>query len=211
MERFSPRKIMDSKRPSDRFHGRVRGSRRQCSYPGCAESGEFRAPDPSGQTASPNGPGDYQYLCLDHVREFNAGYDWFDGMSADEILEAQSPLNIWPSETRAFRATGGVDLPPKWADFNDPLDAISVRFQAEKNGRMQKQRADGHFLSPEDRRALKTLGLGDDADRRALRTAYSAMVRAYHPDKNGGNRSYEKALQDVIAAYTHLKSSPAFI
>jgi DnaJ-class molecular chaperone len=44
-----------------------------------------------------------------------------------------------------------------------------------------------------------------------LRSAYSAKVRAYHPDKNGGNRSYEKALQDVIAAYTHLKSSPAFI
>jgi DnaJ-class molecular chaperone len=35
-------------------------------------------------------------------------------------------------------------------------------------------------------------------------------VRAYHPDKNGGNRSHEKALQDVIAAYTHLKKQSAF-
>ena len=61
------------------------------------------------------------------------------------------------------------------------------------------------------RRALKTLGLSEDADRRALRSAYSTKVRAFHPDKNGGNRSYEKALQDVIAAYTHLKTSPAFI
>lgn len=198
---------MDSKRQTDRFHGRVRGSRRHCACPGCPETGEFRAPDPSGQSASPNGPGDYQYLCLDHVREFNAGYNWFDGMSADEILDAQSPLNVWPSETRAFRASGGVDLPPKWADFKDPLDAISTRFKS----RLPKARADGHFLSPEDRSALKTLGLGEDADRRALRTAYSVKVRAYHPDKNGGNRSYEKALQDVIAAYTHLKSSPAFI
>jgi DnaJ-class molecular chaperone len=76
---------------------------------------------------------------------------------------------------------------------------------------MPKERADGKILSPQDRSALKTLGLAEDADRRALRTAYSAKVRAYHPDKNGGNRSYEKSLQDVIAAYTHLKSSPAFI
>ena len=197
---------MDSKRPSDRFHGRVSGSRRHCAHPGCDETGEFRAPDPEGQTASPNGPGSYRYLCLDHVREFNAGYNWFDGMSAEEILDAQSPLNVWPSETRAFRANGGVDSPPRWADFNDPLDAISTRFR----DRMPKEHADGHSLSPADRSALKTLGLGEDADRRALRGAYSAKVRAYHPDKNGGNRSYEKALQDVIAAYTHLKGLRAF-
>jgi hypothetical protein len=198
---------MDSKRPSDRFHGRVRGSRRHCAYPACPETGEFRAPDPGGQAASPNGPGDYQYLCLDHVREFNAGYNWFDGMTTEEILEAQSPLHVWPSETRAFRASGSVDLPPKWADFNDPLDAISTRFSS----RLPKERPDGHFLSPSDRSALKTLGLGEDADRKALRSAYSTKVRKFHPDKNGGNRSYEKALQDVIAAYTHLKRSPAFI
>lgn len=197
---------MDSKRPNDRFHGRVHGSSTVCAHPGCNEAGEFRAPDPEGPPATPNGPGAYRYLCLDHVRDFNSGYNWFDGMSAEEILDAQSPLNVWPSETRAFRASGGVDSPPKWADFKDPLDAISSRFR----DRMPKPRSDGQFLSPEDHRALKTLGLGEDADRRALRSAYSAKVRAYHPDKNGGNRSYEKALQDVIAAYTHLKTAPAF-
>lgn len=197
---------MDSKRASDRFHGRVQGARRRCAYPACAEPGEFRAPDPHGQFASTNGPGDYQYLCLDHVREFNARYDWFTGMSAEEIMAAQSPTHVWATETRAFSATVGVDSPPKWADFHDPLDAISARFRE----RMPKQRAEGHIFSVEDRRALKTLGLGGDVDRRALRSAYSALVRKFHPDKNGGNRSYEKALQDVIAAYTHLKSSPAF-
>ena len=198
---------MASDRSTDRFHGRIRGGGRPCAYPRCREAGEFRAPDPKGQAASANGPGDYQYLCLDHVRQFNAGYNWFAGMTDDEISMAQSPVQFWPSETRAFRANGNVYSPPKWADFKDPLDAIFTRFRS----RLPKERADGHFLSLEDRKALRTLGLGEDADRRALRSAYSAKVRAYHPDKNGGNRSHEKALQDVIAAYTHLKSSPAFI
>ncbi|MBL0925264.1 MAG: J domain-containing protein [Sphingomonadaceae bacterium] len=197
---------MASNHSHDRFHGRIGGSGRQCAHRGCTEAGEFRAPDPEGHAATHNGPGDYQYLCVDHIREFNAGYNWFDGMTAEEIFNAQSPLNIWPSETRAFRPNGGVDSPPKWADFKDPLEAISARFR----DHMPKPRADGHVLSPEDRRALKTLGLGEDADRRALRQAYSTKVRTYHPDKNGGNRSYEKALQDVIAAYTHLKKAAAF-
>ncbi len=197
---------MDSKRPSDRFHGRVSGSRTKCAYPGCRETGEFRSPDPEGPVATPNGPGSYRYLCLDHVREFNSGYNWFDGMSAEEIMEAQSPLNIWPTETRAFRTLGSVDSPPKWADFKDPLDAISTRFKS----RMPKQRPDGIFLTPQDRSALKTLGLDEDADRRALRGAYSAKVRKYHPDRNGGDRSFEKKLQEVVEAYQHLRVSNAF-
>ena len=81
---------MASERSTDRFHGRIHGAGRPCAYPRCHEAGEFRAPDPKGQAASANGPGDYQYLCLDHVRQFNAGYNWFAGMTADEISMAMS-------------------------------------------------------------------------------------------------------------------------
>jgi hypothetical protein len=187
----------------------MRGSRRPCAYPQCKQQGEFRAPNPYGRPPGPNGPGDYQWLCLDHVREFNAGYDWFAGMTAEEISAAQSPINVWPSETRAFRASGNVDSPPKWADFNDPLDAISARFKARVDEARPAVAPNGRMLSGEDRRALATLGLGADADRRAVRSAYSRLVRKYHPDKNGGDRAHEKALQEVIAAYTHLKTAPA--
>jgi DnaJ domain len=193
-----------------RFHGAVGSGEQPCAVLGCHEPGEFRAPDLSGRSASPNGPGDYQWLCLDHVREFNARYDWFSGMSAEQIADAQSPLNVWPSETRAFSAAAGVDFPPKWSDFHDPLDAISTRFRNRVDETAPKPRADGKFLSNEDRKALKTLGLGEDAERKSIRSAYSANVRKFHPDKNGGDRSYEKALQDVIAAYTHLKKSTLF-
>lgn len=185
----------------------MRGSKRVCAHPRCDQPGEFRAPNRYGRPSGPNGPGDYQWLCLDHVREFNAGYDWFEGMSAEEIARAQSPLNVWPSETRAFRAAGTVDSPPKWADFNDPLEAISARFKVRMEERRPDLGANGRFQSREDKRALTTLGLGADADRKAVRTAYSRLVRKYHPDKNGGDRAHEKALQEVIAAYTHLKAA----
>jgi DnaJ-domain-containing protein 1 len=188
----------------------MRGSRRVCEHPRCARAGEFRAPNPYGKAPGPNGPGDYLWFCLDHVREFNMGYDWFEGMSAEQIAQAQSPINVWPSETRAFRASGNVDSPPKWADFNDPLEAISARFKGRVEEAIPQPRADGHMLSGDDRKALKTLGLGEEADRKAVRGAYSRLVRKYHPDKNGGDRAHEKALQDVIAAYTHLRKAPIF-
>ena len=45
---------------------------------------------------------------------------------------------------------------------------------------------------------------------KTVEAAYLDLVRRYHPDKNGGDRSHEKALQAVIEAYTALKSRPAF-
>lgn len=193
-----------------RFHGRVEGVRQACNRPGCPEPGEFRAPDPSGKRPGFDGPGNWQWLCLAHVRAFNAAYNYFQGMTREEIEEAQMPMAGWDRESRAFRATAGVDTPPRWSDFHDPLDAISARFRKRTEEAMPRQRADGLALSGEDRRALETLGLALDADRKALRARYSELVRRYHPDRNGGDRSHEKKLQGVVEAYQHLRRAPAF-
>jgi hypothetical protein len=181
----------------------VSGRAQRCDHPGCAEPGEFRAPPEGGRRHGYDGPGEWRWLCLDHVRAFNGGYNYFAGMSSDEIADEQRPYAGWERETRAFSTNGSP--PPRWADFTDPLDAISARFAARP-----AERADGRPLSDGDRHALKVLGLGTDADRRALRQRYADLVRRYHPDRNGGDRSHEKALQEVISAYTQLKSRPAF-
>ena len=188
----------------DRFHGRVRQADRTCDAPGCTEPGEFRAPGP--RAPGFDGPGDYRWFCLDHVREFNAGYDWFEGMSAEEILRAQSPIHGWDREVRAFSPTAGIDSAPRWADFSDPLEAISGRARM----RRPAARADGHVITPDERRALDVLGLAFDADRRDLRSRYSQLVRKYHPDRNGGDRSFETRLQEVVEAYQVLRRSSAF-
>ena len=196
---------MGSGARTPRFHGRIE-SEAVCSYPGCDAPGEFRAPPADGRRSGFDGPGDWRWLCLDHVRAFNASYNFFTGMSTDEINAAQRPFAGWERETRAF-ATGGADQPPRWADFADPLEAISGRF-----GRMQTEamRSDGKPLSEGERKALRVLGLNKDADRRALRTRYAELLRRFHPDRNGGDRSHETALQEVIAAYDRLKKAAAF-
>ena len=43
----------------------------------------------------------------------------------------------------------------------------------------------------------------------ALRQRYSELVRRYHPDRNGGDRSLEAKLGAVIAAYQTLKGARA--
>ena len=180
------------------------GTERPCEAPGCAEAGEFRAP--GGRGSSFDGPGDYRWFCLDHVREFNAGYDWFEGMTSDEILAAQSPIHGWDRQTRAFSPTAGIDGAPRWADFADPLEAISARNRM----RRPAPRTDGRAVSADERLALEFLGLQLDASRNDLRARYSQLVRKYHPDRNGGDRSYEGRLQQVVEAYQLLRKAAAF-
>jgi hypothetical protein len=188
----------------DRFHGRVETPWRACEWPECTEPGEFRAPGE--RRPGFDGPGDYRWFCLDHVREFNARYDWFAGMSPDEILRAQSPIHGWDREVRAFSPTAGIDAAPRWADYADPLEAISARARA----RQPAARADGKMVTPDERRALEVLGLPLDASRHDLRSRYSQLVRKYHPDRNGGDRSYETRLQAVVEAWQLLRRATAF-
>jgi hypothetical protein len=184
-----------------RMHGRVEGARARCAVPGCEAPGEYKAPL---EAANFDGPGSWRFLCLEHVREHNAKYNYFEGMSPDEITRAQHPLAGWDRPSRRF-AANGADPPPKWSDFSDPLDAISARFGSIRG----RQESASRFSKPEQR-ALSVLGLAEDTDRHSLRQRYSALVRRYHPDKNGGDRSHERRLGEVIDAYQLLRKATAF-
>jgi hypothetical protein len=188
----------------DRFHGRVASKDRRCEAEGCAEKGEFRAPGNRGPGF--DGPGEYRWFCLDHVREFNSGYDWFAGMSADEIFRAQSPIAGWRSETRAFRPDAASV--PRWADFDDPLDAIGAR-ASEIKRRAAGRQSTARF-TPQERQALEAMGLAGDADRKELRQRYSQLVRKYHTARNGGDRSHEAKLGRVVEAYQVLRKAEGF-
>ena len=167
----------------------MEGARDRCAVPGCTAPGEFKAPL---QAANFDGPGSWRFLCLDHVREHNARYNFFQGMSPEEITQAQHPLAGWERPSRRF------------SDGADPLDAISGRF-----GHIRERAKPSRFSKPEQR-ALSVLGLGEDAGRHEVRQRYSGLVRRYHPDKNGGDRTHEAKLREVIEAYQLLRKSAAF-
>lgn len=182
-----------------KFHGRIEGAKDHCAVPGCPHAGEYKAPvEPSDF----DGPGTWRFLCLDHVRAHNAAYNYFEGMSPDEITEAQSPHGGWERSTRAFATVGG-DPPPAWGDFADPLEAIGARFRGGRGEQPSR-------FSREEQRALGVLGLGQGSDLHAVRQRYSQLVRRYHPDRNGGDRSQEGRLGEVIAAWQILKKAAAF-
>ena len=56
------------------------------------------------------------------------------------------------------------------------------------------------------RKALEVLGLDDEARAPQIKARYKELVKRLHPDANGGDRSNEDRLREIINAYNILRS-----
>jgi hypothetical protein len=57
-----------------------------------------------------------------------------------------------------------------------------------------------------ERKALQVMGLGAQATLDDVKAKYKALVKQHHPDANGGDRSTEDRLIEIIKAYNYLKT-----
>src|SRR3546814_18490770 len=88
-------------------------------------------------------------------------------MDADQIMAAQSPTAGWETESRAFRPAGSADLPPRWADFKDPMHALGARFRQRMDAARRPAANPG--LSREEQDAITLRRLSADGDPAAVR------------------------------------------
>ena len=179
-----------------------------CDWEGCDQPGEYKAPK------GVRSEGQYHHFCLEHVRHYNKAFNYFAGMSPEELDEVlHSPPR---PEGRASFATGNADASraagragggggSRLGDrFGDPFGVFArYRYQQSKRPAAERVRP----LNEPDRRALEVLGFARQAKSDEIKMAYKALVKKHHPDVNGGDTSSEDRLRAVIAAYTHLKKT----
>jgi curved DNA-binding protein CbpA len=161
---------------------------RVCEHPGCMEAGLHRAP------RARNRPGEYIWFCLEHVRAYNQSWDWFSGMSADEIYDQRRRDQTWDRPTWAFTGPGS-------RHFHDPFDL----FEEEREETRHRREARRARARTEEDRALAELDLTAPATLDDVKTRYKFLVKRLHPDANGGDIQAEERLKTVNRAYSTLK------
>jgi hypothetical protein len=174
---------------------------RRCDHPGCAEEARFPAPK-----SRERQDGRWQF-CLDHVRQYNAGWDFFRGMSDADIERYQrlDPLGHRP--TWKLGTKPQADEPQVWVkDDLGILAEVGIKLGAER----RRTRAELQ-LEPRERDALLALGFDLTKLTLPLRKAdikaqYKRMVKRYHPDANGGDKAAEERLKTITQAYAFLQS-----
>lgn len=165
-----------------------------CAHPGCQRVGEYRAP------RSRRALKDYVWFCLDHVRMYNAAWDFYRGMSADEIESMRRQDTVgwrptWPFGSKRDRS----------AEEAERVRAAFAKFFGHEEEREQPRaeaRRAAHGVAAE---ALAILSLPPDATPAEVKSRYKELVKRHHPDANGGDKDAEERLKSINQAYSTLK------
>jgi hypothetical protein len=181
-----------------------------CEAPGCKNKGGHRAPKGRGHEK------EYWHFCLNHVREYNQGYNFFQGMAPDAVASYQKDALTGHRPTWKMGANGGSKSKKGKADLD--LDGADDPFHmfSELNGRGKwrpgpgsadaKPKEETRKIFNAEKKALLVMGLGPDATLETVKAKYKLLVKQHHPDANGGDRSTEDRLIEIIKAYNYLKT-----
>jgi hypothetical protein len=164
-----------------------------CENPGCALPGEFRAPQ------SPQNLRAYRWFCLDHVRAYNASWDFYKGMSAHEIESERREDSGWQRPTWPLGRLGAR------APFAEAMEAELNNFAFGQRAK-PSPRPD---LPKDLREALQELDLTWPLTMAVLKARYKQLAKRHHPDMNQGNEQGSEKLKRINLAYATLRGKLA--
>jgi len=184
---------------------RARAEAPACDWPGCRTAATHRAP--KGRLRE----GEYWRFCLDHVREYNASYNFFAGMSDDAVVRYQKDAITGHRPTWKMGVNGRKAGPGSGLYGEDgAVDPFGVFREIGTGGPwrpgFERPAPERRTVRNAERKAFGVLGLETDAASTDIKARFKALVKRHHPDANGGDRSCEDRLRDIIQAYNYLKS-----
>ena len=180
----------------------ARREERRCDHPGCTAAGDYRAPKSRSRLE------DYYWFCLDHVRDYNRSWNYYAGMSDDEVETMVRQDTIWQRRTWPFGSwrerearlreelhrefgIGGEDA--GHPGVPGPRIAPAVAARSARRPRREK--------------ALAAMELAPPVDFETIRARYKVLVKRHHPDANGGDRAAEERLKTITHAYAVLRAA----
>ena len=180
---------------------------RPCDWKDCALMGTHKAP--KGRDRE----GEFWWYCSEHVREYNKQYNYFSGMDDDSIATFQKSsstghrptwemgANPWGSRGRT--ASGGIPGSKPWLHRGKGAAAYAGGAAGPASPQARQQRK----LKRLEKQSLEKLSLPESATAKEIKSKYKQLVKIHHPDANGGDRSSEDRLREIIQAYNFLKSA----
>jgi len=167
---------------------------RLCDHPGCAAGGEYRAP------RSRSSLDTFFWFCLDHVRLYNAQWNYYAGMSATEIEAEIRNDTVWQRPTWPLGGRAGLHFGGRIRDFG------LFGFEEETVRHERREGAQKRPLS-EQEQALAVFDLALPLTLVEVKARYKELVKRHHPDAHGGDKAAEERLKVINQAYSTLKSS----
>ena len=181
---------------------------RTCEWSGCQNPGMHKAPRGRG------GEGSYYFFCIDHVRQYNANYNFFEGMSDAQVTDFQKDAatghrptwktgaNAWSHGTKAGAKSSDPEM-LGGRKINDPHGFFAYRAKRAAGADAEPRR----YVRPLERKSLEAMNLPETASKNQIKARFKELVKLHHPDANGGDTRSEDTLREIIQAYNILKQA----
>ena len=179
--------------------------RKNCEISGCSGLGEFRAPKSRHELR------DYYWFCLDHVREYNANWDFFKGMDRAEIEAQMQKTAVWDRPTWRSTQAGFNEEKTRQRIYEAFTKGESVFGDFNTRGEPEQEQREAHIdirsIPHPTIEALAVLDLFPPIDWEQVKTRYKTLAKKYHPDTNPDDKKAEEQLKKINLAYSILKLS----
>ena len=164
---------------------------KKCDSPKCNEKGEYRAPKSRVML------NEYFYFCLDHIKEYNKSWDFYKGMSVEQIENSMRSDTFWDRPSWPLKNS----FKNIFDEFNEYVEDFVKNDDDKINDTYFKNKLLDESLTIEEAKALKELDLKMPISLEKIKKNYKKLVKIFHPDVNGNNKDAEEKFKQINESY----------
>ena len=166
-----------------------------CDNTNCKNNGEYKAPK------SRSNLNQYYFFCLKHIQEYNKSWDFYRGLSIDQIEFSMKKDTVWDRPSWPLKGNPN-NIAEQLSDFlsND----FSLLEKEKKIRDFLKNKLTDESLTKSESDSLKVLELKMPISVDKIKKKYKKLVKIFHPDVNANNKESEKKFKEITEAYNIL-------
>ena len=164
---------------------------KKCDSPKCNEKGEYRAPKSRVML------NEYFYFCLDHIKEYNKSWDFYKGMSVEQIENSMRSDTFWDRPSWPLKNS----FKNIFDEFNEYVEDFVKNDDDKINDTYFKNKLLDENFTIEEANALKELDLKIPISLEKIKKNYKKLVKIFHPDVNGNNKDAEEKFKQINESY----------
>ena len=168
---------------------------KECDKQNCNEKGEFKAPKSRLELNN------YYYFCIEHIKEYNKSWDFYKGLSVNQIENSMREDIIWNRPSWPLKGN-----PQKVMEqINNFFDSEFSELNTKENGHKYfKNKLLDENLTKDESQALELLNLKLPLSLDKIKKNYKKLVKIFHPDVNGNNKTAEEKFKEINKSYKTL-------
>ena len=163
-----------------------------CDRLNCKNIGEYKAPK------SRSNLNDYFFFCLKHVSEYNKSWDFYKGLTVDQIELSMRKDTVWDRPSWPLKGNPNKIM----EQLKEFLVNDYSLFEKEKEIKdfLKNKKLDENLTNLEHR-CIRVLKLKMPISVDEIKKNYKKLVKIFHPDVNANNKEAEHKFKEITEAY----------